>query len=73
MQTKKLDGVHLTLFGPKGGVTQGRLAALGGDAQWDGQRPGYDVLRMKFAAVEDVRRGELAAFLQEHLATLKKR
>ncbi len=73
VQTKKLDGVHVTLFGPKGGVTQGRIAGLGCDAQWDGQRPGCDALRMKFAAVEDVRRDEMAAFFKEHLATLKKR
>ncbi len=72
VQTKKLDAVHLMLLGPKGCITQGRLTALGHDAQWDGQRPDCDVLRMKFHSAEDLHRGGLKAFLQEHLATLRK-
>ncbi len=73
VQTKKVDGVHLTLLGPKGCITQGRLTALGHDAQWDGQRPDCDLLRMKFRSVDDLHRGGLRAFLKEHLETLKKK
>jgi len=72
VQTKKLDAVHLTLSGPKGCVTQGRLLGLGYEAQWDGQRPDCDVLRLKFRSLDDLHRGDLSALLREHLATLKK-
>ena len=30
-----------------------------------------DVLRIKFRSTEDLRRGDLAAFLKEHLAALE--
>ena len=63
----------MTLLGPKGRFTQGRLTALGHDAQWDGQRPDCDLLRMKFHSVDDLHRGGLRAFLKEHLETLKKK
>jgi excinuclease ABC subunit A len=72
VQTKKLDAVQLTLSGPKGCVTQGRLLGLGYEAQWDGQRPDCDVLRLKFRSLDDLHRGDLSALLREHLATLKK-
>ena len=70
MHTKKLDGVHLLLRGPKGCITQGRLTGLGHDAQWDGQRPDCDLLRLKFRSPDDLHRGGLKEFLQEHLNTL---
>jgi excinuclease ABC subunit A len=72
VQTKKLDAVYLILTGPKGRVTQGKLAGLGYDAHVDGQRTGHDMVRMKFRSLDDLRRGDLAAFLKEHLATLQR-
>ena len=72
VQTKKLDAVHLMLVGPKGRFAQGRLASLGFDARVDGQRPGFDIVRMRFRSLDDLHRGDLAAFLKEHLATLGK-
>ncbi len=72
VQTKKLDAVYLMLMGPKGCITQGRLTGLGYEAQWDGQRPDCDVLRMKFRGLDDLHRGDLPGFLKEHLATLKR-
>jgi excinuclease ABC subunit A len=72
VQTKKLDAVYLMLAGPKGCITQGRLAGVGHEAQWDGQRPDCDLLRIKFRSLDDLHRGDLRGLLKEHLATLKK-
>ena len=73
VQTKKLDAVHLHLTGPKGRFPQGRITGLGFDAQVNGEKLGMDVLRIKFRSIEDLRRGELSAFLKEHLAALEKK
>ncbi len=73
VQTKKLDAVHLHLTGPKGRFAQGRITSLGFDAQVDGEKPGIDVLHIKFRNADDLRRGNLAAFLKEHLSALNKK
>jgi excinuclease ABC subunit A len=73
VQTKKLDAVYLHLTGPKGRFAQGRITGLGFDARVDGEKTGMDVLRIKFRSTEDLRRGDLAAFLKEHLAALEKK
>ena len=70
VQTKKLDAVYLHLTGPKGRFTQGRMAELGFEASVNGEKTGMDVLRLKFRSAEDLRRGDLAGFLKEHLAAL---
>jgi excinuclease ABC subunit A len=70
VQTKKLDGVHLHLTSPKGRATQGRLATLGLDATVDGEKNGFDTVHMKFSSLSDLHRGDLAAYLREHLAGL---
>jgi excinuclease ABC subunit A len=73
VQTKKLDAVYLHLTGPKGRFAQGRITGLGFDARVDGEKMGMDVLRIKFRSTEDLRRGDLAGFLKEHLAALEKK
>ncbi len=73
VQTKKLDAVYLHLTGPKGRFAQGQITGLGFEAQVDGEKTGMDVLRIKFRSIEDLRRGNLAAFLKEHLAALAKK
>ena len=73
VQTKKLDAVYLHLTGPKGRFAQGRITGLGFDAQVNGEKTGMDVLRIKFRSTEDLHRGDLAAFLKEHLAALEKK
>jgi excinuclease ABC subunit A len=73
VQTKKLDAVYLHLTGPKNRFAQGRIAGLGFDAHVDGEKTGLDVLRFKFRSTEDLRRGDLAGFLKEHLAALEKK
>jgi excinuclease ABC subunit A len=70
VQTKKLDAVYLTLCGPKGRIAFGRITGLGFDPQLDGQRPDVDLIRLKFRSQEDLERGDLAGFLQEHVATV---
>ena len=72
VQTKKLDAVYLHLTGPKGRFAQGRIAGLGFDAEVNGEKPGMDVLRMKFRSTDDLQRGDLAGFLKEHLEALGK-
>ncbi|NUQ63377.1 MAG: excinuclease ABC subunit UvrA, partial [Pirellulales bacterium] len=70
VQTKKTDAVYLRLTGPKGRFTLGRITELGHEPEFDAQKPQYDVIHLKFRSAEDLARGDLAAFLQEHLATL---
>jgi excinuclease ABC subunit A len=72
VQTKKLDAVDLTLAGPKGCFALGRLTGLGYDPELDGERPDVDLVRLKFRSSEDLERGDLAAFLKEHLARVRK-
>ncbi len=73
VQTKKLDAVHLHLSGPKGRFALGQVTRLGRDPQLDGQRPRCDVVQLKFRTAADLARGDLAGFLQQHLAEVKKK
>ena len=65
--TKKPEAVHLALSGPKGRFALGRIRQLGRDPELDGERPERDLIRLKFRSVDDLERGDLAAFLKEHL------
>jgi excinuclease ABC subunit A len=66
--TKKPDAVHLTLIGPKGRFALGQITALGHEPELDGQRAEVDYIRLKFRSPEDLARGDLRGFLEEHLA-----
>ncbi len=68
VQTKKTDAVYLHLTGPKGRFTLGRITELGHEPEFDAQRPGYDLVHLKFRSHDDLGRGDLATFLKEHLA-----
>lgn len=70
LHTKRPQSLDLTLTGPKGRFALGRVANLGRDRQFDANNPELDVIRLRFREVEDLHRGELAAFLKEHAATL---
>jgi len=70
VQTKKPDAVYLTLTGPKGHFAMGRITALGYSPAFDAERPEADLVRLRFRSVEDLQRGDLPAFLKEHLASL---
>jgi excinuclease ABC subunit A len=70
VQTKKPDAVCLTLIGPKGRFTLGRITNLGHEPELDAERPEADHVRLKFRRLDDLARGDLAGFLKEHLAAL---
>ena len=51
----------------QGAIPLGRLTRLGFDADLDGERADVDLIRLKFRSTADLERGDLAAFLREHL------
>jgi len=65
--TKKPDAVHLILIGPKNRFPLGRVIGLGFEPSLDGERAEEDHIRLKFRSKEDLARGDLEAFLKEHL------
>jgi excinuclease ABC subunit A len=70
IHTKRAASLDLTLTGPKGRFALGRIAGLGRDRQFDAADPDRDIIRLRFCALEDLRSAQLAAFLQEHAATI---
>ncbi len=72
VQTKKTDAVYLSLSGPKNRFPLGRVRELGSARKVDGERPECDVVRLKLRNMDDLSRGDLATFLKEHRASLKK-
>jgi excinuclease ABC subunit A len=71
VQTKKLDAVYLHLMGPKGRFTLGQITELGYNPEFDGSRPKYDAIRLKFRSADDLGRGDLRGFLKEHAAAVR--
>jgi len=71
LMTKKPDAVHLALFGPKNRFPMGRLTGLGRDPELRTEREDYDVIEFRFRTKKDLARGDLAAFLKEHLAAVE--
>ena len=69
--TKNPEALTLGLTGPKGGVVMGRIASLGVDPEIDQTRDDCDIVKLRFRTVEDLHRGDLAEFLQEHIALLQ--
>ena len=67
VQTKRPEHVQLTLTGPKNAIGLGRIANLGGDRDLDGSQSERDHLRIRFRTLDDIERGDLTAFLREHL------
>ena len=68
--TKRRAGLDLTLFGPKGKFVLGRVANFGTARQVQSDKNGKDVLKIKFNRVDQVKDGEFARFLREHLASV---
>jgi len=69
--TKRPQWVRLDLRGPKGLFGFGRVTKLARERELDTSRAEYDLLQLTFRTVEDLRRGDLAAFLKEHLQAVK--
>lgn len=65
--TKKPEALVLSLSGKKGAVSRGQIMELGYDRELDESKEQYDVVKIKFRAVEDLHRGDLRSFLQTHL------
>jgi excinuclease ABC subunit A len=67
INTKRLASVDLSLISPKGTVAFGRVRNLAAERELDGKRGDRDVLILKFKSVDDLHKGDLVAFLKEHL------
>jgi len=64
--TKRPEWIRLVLFGPKGRFGFGRVTGLGRDRELDTTPPDCDVLKLFFRTMDDLHKGDLAAFLKEH-------
>ena len=64
--TKRTESLDAHLTGPKGCATLGRLTGLARDRGLDATRPDRDVVQLRFRTVEDLHKGDLVAFLQDH-------
>ena len=70
VHTKRTASLDLTLTGPKGAATLGRVAGLGREPELDTSRPDRDIVKLKFRTAEDLHQGDLLAFLREHRETV---
>jgi excinuclease ABC subunit A len=70
IQTKRPECLNLVLTGPKGKTALGRITDLGCDREVDGAREDRDLVKLRFRTAADLERGDLRAFLAEHLAGL---
>ena len=68
--TKRPDALVLVLTTPKGSVSRGRISTLGCERELDERKDEFDFVRIHFRRGEDLHRGDLPAFLQEHLELL---
>jgi len=68
IHTKKLDALHLLLYGPKNAFALGRVTEIGIEPELEGEDPDYDLVHLRFQTQEDLERGDLPEFLEEHLA-----
>ena len=66
IHTKRTQSLDITLHGPKGCATLGRLTGLAHDREVDATRSDRDLVRLRFRTVEDLHKGDLIAFLREH-------
>jgi excinuclease ABC subunit A len=66
--TKRCESLDMTLIGPKGGVTLGRIAEIAHERELDATAPDRDFVRLRFRTVEDLHKGDLVTFLEEHKA-----
>jgi excinuclease ABC subunit A len=71
LHTKRPGSLDLTLIGPKNRVGFGRVTELAWDREFDASKEDVDLIRLKFRTLDDLRRGDLADFLREHLETMQ--
>jgi len=68
LYTKRLGSLDLTLSGPKGHFTLGRVSNLGHAPEFDAGGEEVDLIKLHFRTIGDLHRGKLAEFLAEHVA-----
>ncbi len=68
--TKKPDGVHLILSGPRGAFALGRVVDLCTNASIDANGE-YDQVRLCFRSVKELQNPLVDAFLREHLSVAR--
>ncbi len=64
--TKRASSLDLILTGPKDCVTLGRLLPLARTRELDNTHPDRDLVKLGFRTLEDLHRGDLVQFLEEH-------
>lgn len=69
--TKRLGGVDLQLNGPPGAFATGRIAELASQRTINSDSDERDHVKLRFVTPEDLDRGDLADFLEEHLEALR--
>jgi excinuclease ABC subunit A len=70
LHTKRPAALDLVLTGPKGRFALGRVRELAREREFSAGGD-KDIVKLKFVATDDLHRGDLAAFLQEHLLSLE--
>ncbi len=65
--TKRTAALELVLAGPKDRFAFGRVLELGSQQELDTGRPQLDIFKLRFNTTDDLHKGDLALFLQEHL------
>ena len=71
VQTKKTDAVWLTLTGPKGAATLGRLTPFAREPAVRNLDENKDSVRMCFGNTDEVQEDQFADFLNEHLDAVR--
>ncbi len=66
--TKRCESLDMNLNGPKGCVTLGRIADLARERELDATAEDRDVVKLRFRTLEDLHKGDLVKFLEEHKA-----
>jgi excinuclease ABC subunit A len=65
--TKRLAGIDLVLHGPEGAFPLGRIAELAAERSQANGGDRRDQLKFRFLTTDDLDRGDLPDFLQEHV------
>jgi len=72
LQTKRREGIYLTLFAPTGQYALGQIATLGQQREILPHRSGQDALRIELVTAAQVKAKELRLFLKEFAAARAK-